>query len=105
MPRVYRVPFGRWLIPISGILSCLLLMKGLSKGTVYRFVVWTIIGQIIYFSYGFRHSKHRQTIPVDSSNGQHELISTVANSSSINDVNTSDAFDDDSSFDTNQTQQ
>jgi hypothetical protein len=35
-------------------------MKGISKETAFRFLVWTAIGQIIYFSYGFWHSRRRQ---------------------------------------------
>ncbi|CAF3420037.1 unnamed protein product [Rotaria sp. Silwood1] len=60
MQRVFRVPFGSWLIPIIGSLLCILLMKGITKPTCYRFLVWTAIGQIIYFSYGFRNSQRRR---------------------------------------------
>lgn len=56
MPRVFRVPFGSWFLPIVGSLLCILLMINTSKATAYRFLVWTAIGQIIYFCYGFRHS-------------------------------------------------
>ncbi|CAF3556104.1 unnamed protein product [Rotaria sp. Silwood1] len=60
MQRVFRVPFGSWLIPIIGSLLCILLMTGITKPTCYRFLVWTAIGQIIYFSYGFRNSQRRR---------------------------------------------
>ncbi|CAF3385466.1 unnamed protein product [Rotaria sp. Silwood1] len=62
MQRVFQVPFGSWLIPTVGSLLCILLMKGITKPTGYRFLVWTAIGQIIYFSYGFWHSKQRISI-------------------------------------------
>ncbi|CAF4452051.1 unnamed protein product [Rotaria sp. Silwood2] len=59
MPRTFEVPFGSWLIPTIGSLLCILLMKSVTKTTGYRFLVWTALGQIIYFSYGFWHSKRR----------------------------------------------
>ncbi|CAF4096831.1 unnamed protein product, partial [Rotaria sordida] len=58
--RPFEVPFGSWLIPSVGSLLCILLMKGITKTTGFRFLVWTALGQIIYFSYGFWHSKQRK---------------------------------------------
>ncbi len=60
MHRTFRVPFGSWLIPTIGALLCILLMKSISKETAFRFLVWTALGQIIYFSYGFRYSRRGQ---------------------------------------------
>ena len=59
MPRVFRVPLGSWFVPTVGSLLCILLMINTSKATAYRFLVWTGIGQIIYFSYSFWHSNGR----------------------------------------------
>ena len=59
MPRTFRVPLGSWLVPTLGALLCILLMATISKISAYRFLVWTGIGQIFYFSYGFWHSKRR----------------------------------------------
>ncbi len=59
IPRSFRVPFGPWLVPILGILLCILLLINTSKGTAIRFGIWMAIGHIIYFSYGFWHSKGR----------------------------------------------
>lgn len=56
-PRTFTVPFGRWLIPVVGSILCILLMATVEASTGYRFLIWTAIGQIIYFSYGYRHSK------------------------------------------------
>ena len=70
MPRMFRVPFGSWFVPTLGSLLCILLLANTSKPTAYRFLVWTAIGQIIYFSYSFRHSKGRlasQQQPVTNS--------------------------------------
>jgi hypothetical protein len=59
MPRTFRVPLGPWLLPTVGSLFCILLLTRISEATRYRFFVWTVIGQIFYFSYGFWHSKRR----------------------------------------------
>jgi APA family basic amino acid/polyamine antiporter len=62
--RPFRVP-GVPVIPILGILFCLLLMSGLPADTWLRLVVWLAIGMVIYVSYGRSHSKlrnpHRST--------------------------------------------
>jgi amino acid transporter len=76
--RTFRVPFGPWLIPIVGSLLCILLMKGISKETVFRFLVWTAIGQIVYFSYGFWHSKIRRLERHESVNSTVELLATIS---------------------------
>jgi amino acid transporter len=57
IPRSFRVPFGPWLVPIVGILLCILLLINTTGGTAIRFAIWMAIGHIIYFSYGFWHSK------------------------------------------------
>jgi hypothetical protein len=77
IPRTFRVPFGSWFIPTLGSLLCILLLKGVSKVTVYRFLVWTGIGQIFYFSYGFWHSKRRPPTRKNSVKSTSELLSTV----------------------------
>ncbi|CAF4173629.1 unnamed protein product, partial [Rotaria sordida] len=78
MQRVFQVPFGSWLVPIVGSLLCILLMKGISKATGFRFLVWTALGQIIYFSYGFWHSKRRKLIRNKSNLIRIELLPTVS---------------------------
>jgi basic amino acid/polyamine antiporter, APA family len=56
--RPFRVP-GVPLVPILGVLFCLLLMAGLPLTTWVRLVVWLVIGLLIYFSYGRSHSRLR----------------------------------------------
>src|SRR5581483_2604312 len=54
-PRSFRVP----LVPVVPLLSvgcCLILMMGLPLLTWIRFFVWLIIGLIIYFFFGKKHS-------------------------------------------------
>ncbi|CAF1041876.1 unnamed protein product [Rotaria sp. Silwood1] len=59
VPRGFRVPLGPWVFPPIGALLCLLLMITSSKETGIRLAVWMGIGQIIYFTYGYWHSKLR----------------------------------------------
>lgn len=55
LARPFKLPFNP-LIPLLGVLSCLYLMLNLPLLTWYRFLAWTVIGLIIYFLYGHRHS-------------------------------------------------
>jgi APA family basic amino acid/polyamine antiporter len=74
MPRSFRVPFGPWLVPILGILLCILLLINTTGGTAIRFVIWLAIGHIIYFSYGFWHSKARSWKRQDSGVSMNILV-------------------------------
>jgi APA family basic amino acid/polyamine antiporter len=56
--RPFRAPAVP-IVPILGILFCLLLMAGLPLVTWGRLVVWLVIGLVIYVSYGRHHSKLR----------------------------------------------
>jgi APA family basic amino acid/polyamine antiporter len=56
--RPFRVP-GGVVTAILGIAFCVWLMAGLDKVTWLRFVVWLLLGLVIYFLYGFRKSKLR----------------------------------------------
>jgi len=49
-PRSFRVPLSP-LLPILSILSCGALMMSLPTATWIRFVVWLLIGLVIYFAY------------------------------------------------------
>jgi basic amino acid/polyamine antiporter, APA family len=55
LPRGFRAP---WVpaLPITAVVACLWLMFNLSMLTWIRFAVWMVVGVIIYFSYGRRHS-------------------------------------------------
>jgi APA family basic amino acid/polyamine antiporter len=49
--RPFRAPFVP-LVPILGILTCLLLMFSLPAENWYRLIIWLVIGFNIYFGYG-----------------------------------------------------
>ncbi len=53
--RPFRAPFVP-LVPVLGILTCLLLMFSLPEENWIRLFVWLLIGFVIYFSYGRKHS-------------------------------------------------
>ena len=53
--RPFRAPFVP-LVPILGILTCVMLMFSLPVENWWRLIIWLAIGFIIYFGYGRRHS-------------------------------------------------
>lgn len=57
--RPFRTPFVP-LVPIIGIVVCLYLMYSLPSESWIRLMVWMVLGVVIYFSYGKRHSKIRE---------------------------------------------
>jgi APA family basic amino acid/polyamine antiporter len=61
-PRRFRVPLVP-LIPMLGMGMCVFLMAGLPRATWIRFIVWLLIGLIIYFAYG----SHRSRLARDNS--------------------------------------
>jgi APA family basic amino acid/polyamine antiporter len=54
-PRSFRVPLVP-LVPVLGILLCVLLMFSLPAENWLRLVVWLVIGLVVYFGYGRKHS-------------------------------------------------
>jgi APA family basic amino acid/polyamine antiporter len=57
-PRPFRVPFV-WPVTLLGTAACVYTMFGLPRTAWERFGIWLVIGAVIYFSYGYRHSKLR----------------------------------------------
>jgi APA family basic amino acid/polyamine antiporter len=53
--RPFRVPFGP-VLPVLGILSCLMLMFSLPAENWARLFIWLAVGLVIYFAYGRKHS-------------------------------------------------
>lgn len=56
MHRPFRSPFSP-LFPVLGMLSCGGLMAFLPAITWLRFVVWLVVGLIVYFTYSFQNSQ------------------------------------------------
>jgi APA family basic amino acid/polyamine antiporter len=56
MVRPFRVPFSP-VFPIIGVLLCVYLVAQLPGTTWIRFVVWLVIGMVIYFLYSRKHSR------------------------------------------------
>lgn len=54
-PRTFRLPLMPF-VPAFGVLSSLFLISQLDPETWLRFLVWLVIGLVIYFAYGRRHS-------------------------------------------------
>jgi APA family basic amino acid/polyamine antiporter len=57
--RPFRVPLGPVLLPSLGLLSCAYLIYFLPPSSWARFFLWLLTGLVIYFLYGFRHSRLR----------------------------------------------
>jgi APA family basic amino acid/polyamine antiporter len=53
--RPFRCPWVP-VVPVMGILSCLMLMFSLPADNWLRLLVWLLIGMVIYFFYGRHHS-------------------------------------------------
>jgi basic amino acid/polyamine antiporter, APA family len=56
LPRAFRAPAVP-VLPIAAIVACLWLMLNLTALTWIRFVVWMVIGLVVYYLYGRKHSR------------------------------------------------
>ncbi|AFV89491.1 Amino acid transporter [Acidipropionibacterium acidipropionici ATCC 4875] len=56
LPRAFRVPWVP-VIPIISAIICLYLMLNLSIETWMRFLIWMVIGIVVYFTYSKNHSR------------------------------------------------
>ncbi|MGB4905109.1 MAG: amino acid permease C-terminal domain-containing protein, partial [Saprospiraceae bacterium] len=54
---VYTIKNKFSLIPILGLVSCFYLMAQESHTNWMRFIIWLAIGLVVYFLYGYSHSK------------------------------------------------
>lgn len=59
LPRPFRIPFA-WGICLAGIFCCLALLSTMTAHNWMLMVVWTAFGFLVYFLYGYRHSKLRR---------------------------------------------
>jgi APA family basic amino acid/polyamine antiporter len=58
LPRPFRIP-AAWLICSLGVLSCMALLSAMTAHNWMLMAVWTAAGFLIYFGYGYRHSRLR----------------------------------------------
>src|SRR5579875_130826 len=54
-PRGFRVPWSP-LIPVASVVLCFVLMASLTVENWVRFFVWLVVGLLLYFDFGVRHS-------------------------------------------------
>ncbi len=59
LPRTFRTPAVHVIAPL-GVLASLFLMLGLPVDTWVRFIVWMVVGLVIYGLYGMRNSRIAQ---------------------------------------------
>ena len=58
-PRPFKVPFV-WPVTILSAAGCLFIMKGLPYQAWERFGYWLVLGLLLYFVYGYQHSRLRK---------------------------------------------
>ncbi len=68
LPRTFRTPWMPF-TPIVGIGFSIWLISKLHWETWVRFVVWAVLGVIVYAAYGYRHSKIGQGVVVQTKDG------------------------------------
>ena len=58
--RPFKVPFV-WPVCIGSAAGCLFIMQGLPRVAWERFGIWLVLGLLLYFLYGYQHSRLRQS--------------------------------------------
>jgi APA family basic amino acid/polyamine antiporter len=56
LPRAFKTPWV-WAVAPLGAISALYLMAHLGRTTWERLIIWFVIGMVLYFAYGVRHSR------------------------------------------------
>jgi len=63
-PRPFKVPFV-WPVTVLSAAGCVFIMRGLPHQAWERFGYWLVLGLLLYFVYGYQHSRLRgRTSPV-----------------------------------------
>jgi basic amino acid/polyamine antiporter, APA family len=62
LPRKFTTPWV-WFVAPAGAISAAALMASLPLKTWLRLIIWFVIGIVLYFSYGVRHSRLAQPQP------------------------------------------
>lgn len=100
LERPFRTPLVPW-VPIGGIACCLYLVAGMPSMTWVRFLVWMVIGTIIYLCYGYKHSAmlnpppsaHNCVLNQELVGNEMQIGSTVVNDSEKNATEEANAFE------------
>jgi len=71
--RPFRAPLGP-VVPVLGIISCLILMFSLPPENWVRLAVWLVIGLTIYFTYSRKHSVVARALGFVTSSARQEAI-------------------------------
>ena len=64
-PRPFRVP-AISVVALLGAAACIYIMRGLPVTAWERFGVWLVVGIVLYFAYGYRHSLLRRRLAARS---------------------------------------
>ncbi|MCP0914888.1 MULTISPECIES: amino acid permease [Legionella] len=56
LPRPFKTPFMPY-VPILGVLSCMYLIINLPLVTMLRFIIWMLVGIVVYFSFSRLNSE------------------------------------------------
>ena len=65
LPRPFRVP-AIWFTSLMGVVFCAGMAASLPAATWWRLVIWSLIGIAVYFAYGYKHSRLRQSSDQES---------------------------------------
>jgi APA family basic amino acid/polyamine antiporter len=74
--RPFRCPWVP-VVPVLGIISCLVLMFSLPTANWWRLLIWLGIGFLIYFTYGWRHSVMSQSHSLEREIAAHGASGTA----------------------------
>src|SRR3954471_9668915 len=75
LERSFRTPLVPW-VPILSVLASLYLMLNLTTQTWIRFVVWMVVGLVLYASYGARRSRLRTEGPRSGQGSREEATAS-----------------------------
>ena len=71
--RPFRTPL-LWVVAPLSIIGCIVLFVSLDRASQIVFFVWSAIGLVFYFLYGFRHSNvARGVVDVDDDPNTHGI--------------------------------
>jgi len=73
VPRVFKVPFGPFLLPLLSTACSIALLAWSTSQSKIRLIIWISIGTLIYVAYGKQHSKYQKRLK-DERRQRHYVI-------------------------------